>query len=98
MKLFATIIAFLFATAALAQTTIIFEDGTTLTTDKAVYVSDTPLYRFAEAEPVAGEPRVDADGPPEVGTEAWCAWYVESVGGNITPTFDEEYRIYTRDC
>lgn len=50
---------------ATAQTIIYLEDGTTVTTDKDVYVSDVPLYTVTIADTITVEPvdKVEADTP-----------------------------------
>lgn len=91
MKLAFALILFAFATNSYATTTVILEDGTVIETDKFVYVSDKQLFYFEEAAPVS-------DNELEVGSEEWCDWYVESSGGNIEPSFDDDYQIYIKNC
>lgn len=80
-----------------AATTIVLDDGTVIETDKPVYISDTPLFRLVEVEPIA-----ETDGglvePAEAGSPEWCVWYEVSNNGIIQPTFDPSYTIYLQNC
>lgn len=56
-----------YGVAAFSQTAITFEDGTVVTTEQNVYVSEEPLYRIVEADPV--NPTVGTPEVPEVPQE-----------------------------
>ncbi len=79
---------------AAAIVTIILADGTTIETDKNVYIADGPVYTQVELVPINGE-LVE---PDEKGSPEWCAWYEAINGGVIAPSFDPNYNIWVQNC
>ena len=103
------VMAILYSVSALADTTVILEDGTVIETKQNVYISPGKVYTLTELEPLRADPvePVDpvepepdpfADEPKPTGTPEWCEWYEEFTGGVIAPTFDGRYNIYVQNC
>ena len=81
---------------AAALVTIILADGTTIETDKNVYIADGPVYTQVELTPINGTGELVE--PDEAGSPEWCAWYEAINGGIVAPSFDPNYTIYVRNC
>lgn len=97
MKVYAAGLA-LASTAAIAQTTLYLEDGSSITIPEgaSLYISDEAVFTMKQLTPVATD---DTPAEPEVkGSPEWCDWYEAINGGVIAPSFSSDYKIYTQNC